>query len=153
LTTEDIRPQTQGGDMVTPSAESERTSVKAALDAFVRAVERHDLDGLSGLVAQDPDLVWIGTGEDEWIVGYEDLKEAIRAQNEALDYIRISVSEETIHLSLSKQVAWATNRWVFRARMMGGEELALPLRCTWVAEKRDGGWVLVHSHKSVGAAA
>jgi ketosteroid isomerase-like protein len=137
--------------MATPSTESERASVKATLDAFVRAVERHDLDGLPGVVAQDPDLVWIGTGQDEWIVGFDAVKEVLRAQNEALDYIRISVSEETIHLAPSQQVAWATNRWVFRARR-GGEELEVPLRCTWVAEKRDTGWVLVHSHKSLGVA-
>jgi ketosteroid isomerase-like protein len=135
--------------MVTPSGESERTSVKATLDALIRAVEGRSLDGLPGVVAQDPDLVWIGTGEGEWIVGYDALEEVMRAQNEALEYIRISVSEETIHLSPSEQVAWATNRWVFKARM-AGEELELPLRCTWVAEKRDAGWVLVHSHKSVG---
>jgi len=137
--------------MVTSSAESERALVKAALDAFVRTVEERNLDGLSGVVAQDPDLMWIATGEDEWIVGYDALKEAMRAQNEALEYIRISVSEETIHLSPSEQVAWATNRWVFRARM-AGNELKLPLRCTWVAEKREAGWVLVHSHKSLGVA-
>ena len=137
--------------MVTPSAESKRTSVKATLDAFIRAVEGRSLDRLPGVVAQDPDLVWIGSGEDEWIVGYEALKEVMQAQNEALEYVRISVSEETIHLSPSEQVAWATNRWVFRARM-AGEELEIPLRCTWVAEKRDAGWVLVHSHKSLGVA-
>ena len=137
--------------MVASSAESERALVKAALDAFVRTVEERNLDGLSGVVAQDPDLMWIATGEDEWIVGYDALKEAMRAQNEALEYIRISVSEETIHLSPSEQVAWATNRWVFRARM-AGNELKLPLRCTWVAEKREAGWVLVHSHKSLGVA-
>ena len=136
---------------MTTSTESERASVKAALDAFVRTVEERNLDGLSGVVAQDPDLVWIATGEDEWIVGYDALKEAMRAQNETLEYIRISVSEETIHLSPGEQVAWATNRWVFRARM-AGNELKLPLRCTWVAEKRDAGWVLVHSHKSLGVA-
>ena len=137
--------------MVTPSAESKRTSVKTTLDAFIRAVEGRSLDSLPGVVAQDPDLVWIGSGEDEWIVGYEALKEVMEAQNEALEYVRISVSEETIHLSPSEQVAWATNRWVFRARM-AGEELEIPLRCTWVAEKRDAGWVLVHSHKSLGVA-
>ena len=137
--------------MVSASAESERALVKAALDAFVRTVEERNLDGLSGVVAQDPDLMWIATGEDEWIVGYDALKEAMRAQNEALEYIRISVSEENIHLSPSEQVAWATNRWVFRARM-AGNELKLPLRCTWVAEKREAGWVLVHSHKSLGVA-
>jgi len=137
--------------MVTSSAESERALVKATLDAFIRAVEERSLERLPGVVAQDSDLSWIGTGEGEWIVGYDALKEAMRAQNEALEYIRISVSEETIHLSPSEQVAWATNRWVFRARM-AGNELKLPLRCTWVAEKREAGWVLVHSHKSLGVA-
>jgi len=66
--------------MVSASAESERALVKAALDAFVRAVERHDLDGLPGVVAQDPDLVWIGTGADEWIVGYEALQGSCRSR-------------------------------------------------------------------------
>ena len=134
---------------MTASSETERALVKAAIDAWIQSVEGRNLDRLPGVVARDPDLVWIGTGEDEWIVGYEALKEVMQAQNEALEYIRISVREETIHLSPSEQVAWATNRWVFKARM-AGEELELPLRCTWVAEKRDAGWVLVHSHKSVG---
>jgi len=136
---------------VTASSETERALVKAVIDAWIQSVEGRNLDRLPGVVAQDPGLVWIGTEESDWIVGYEALKEVMRAQNEALQYIRISVSEETIHLSPSEQVAWATNRWVFKARM-GGEELELPLRCTWVAEKRDAGWVLVHFHKSLGVA-
>jgi SnoaL-like domain len=134
---------------MTPSSESERTAVKAAIDAWIRSVEGRTLDDLPGVVAQDPDLVWIGTEESDWVVGYDALKEVMRAQNEALQYIRISVSEETIHLSPSEQVAWATNRWVFKAKM-GDQELELPLRCTWVAEKRETGWLLVHFHKSVG---
>ena len=136
---------------MTASSETERALVKAVIDAWIQSVEGRNLDRLPGVVAQDPGLVWIGTEEGDWIVGYDALKEAMRAQNEALQYIRISVSEETIHLSPSEQVAWATNRWVFKARM-GGEELELPLRCTWVAEKRDAGWVLVHFHKSLGVA-
>jgi len=134
---------------MTPSSESERAAVKATIDAWIRSVEGRNLDDLPSVVAQDPDLVWIATGADQWIVGYDALKETMKAQNEALEYIRISVSEESIHLSPGGQVAWATNRWVFRARM-GDQELELPLRCTWVAEKRDAGWILVHWHKSLG---
>ena len=126
-------------------------AVKAAIDAWIRSVEGGTLDLLPAVVAQDPDLVWIGGGEADWLVGYDALKQAMRAQNEALQEIKISVSDETIHVSLSEDLAWATNRWVFRAKM-AGQEVAFPLRCTWVLQKRDTGWVLVHWHKSLAMA-
>jgi len=73
----------------------------------------------------------------------------MRAQNAALDDIRITVSDETIHVSSDRQFAWATNRWKFAAKM-GDQAIELPLRCTWVLEKREAGWVIAHFHKSVG---
>ena len=126
-------------------------AVKAAIDAWIRSVEGGTLDLLPTVVARDPDLVWIGSEETDWVVGYDAVKEVMRAQNEALQEIKISVSEETIHVSPSEDLAWATNRWVFRAKM-GGQEVEFPLRCTWVVQKRDAGWVLVHFHKSMAMA-
>jgi len=32
---------------------------------------------------------------------------------------------------------------------MGENLVSLPVRCTWLLEKREGGWVIVHFHKSV----
>jgi hypothetical protein len=34
--------------------------------------------------------------------------------------------------------------------MMREQALELPVRCTWILEKREAGWVIVHFHKSVG---
>ena len=53
--------------------------------------------------------------------------------------------------STLRQFAWATSRWVFRAAM-DDQEIELPLRCTWILEKREQGWILVHFYKSVGMA-
>jgi len=33
---------------------------------------------------------------------------------------------------------------------MGDEAIIEPTRCTWVLERRDADWVIVHWHKSVG---
>jgi ketosteroid isomerase-like protein len=81
--------------------------------------------------------------------GYDALEQAMQAQNAALEDIHIHVSNETIHISSAGEMAWATNQWIFNARM-GDQALAMPLRCTWILGKRQGRWVIVHFHKSAG---
>ncbi len=125
----------------------EQVAIKASIDAWINAVEIRDIRLLPQVVTQEASSVWIGPGAGEWLAGYEALEQAIQAQNEALHDIHIEVSEETIHVSPRQDMAWATNRWVFNARM-GDQALALPLRCTWILEKPDDHWIIVHFHKS-----
>ena len=135
--------------MSTIDVVAERDAAKAALEDWITAVEGKDMVLLPNTVAHDADLVWIGAGANDWLVGWEVLEHAMQAQNAALDDIRITVSEETIHVSPDERFAWATNRWDFSG-IMGGQPLAFPLRCTWILEKRETGWVIVHFHKSAG---
>lgn len=128
---------------------STRAEVKAAIDAWITSVEDRDISMLPQVVVQDPDAVWIGPGAGEWLPGYESLEQAMQAQNDALHDIHITVSDETIHLSPSGDMAWATNQWIFGA-IMGDQALAMPLRCTWIVEKRQNRWIIVHFHKSSG---
>jgi ketosteroid isomerase-like protein len=53
-----------------------------------------------------------------------------------------------IHVSEDGKLGWATCLWDLTAKM-GEPPLSLPVRCTWVLEKRKGEWVIVHFHKSV----
>ena len=62
-----------------------------------------------------------------------------------------TVSDITVNVSSGGRFAWATSLWDFKATM-GGQAIALPVRCTWILEKREIGWVVVHFHKSVGTA-
>jgi ketosteroid isomerase-like protein len=123
--------------------------IHAALMKWIDAVEGRELDMLPEVVAPDPSLVWIGTDVTDWVTGYSQLEQIMQAQNNALQDIDITVSDETIHTYPNADYAWATNRWVFRARA-GRQVLELPLRCTWILEKRAPGWRIVHFHKSVG---
>lgn len=128
---------------------NERAAVKAGIDAWIKAVELRDNSLLPQVVAQDANLVWIGAEAGDWLVGFEELESAMQAQNAALEDIHIQVNEETIHFSPKEKTAWATNQWVFNAQI-GEQTMALPLRCTWILEKRSDQWVIVHFHKSVG---
>jgi ketosteroid isomerase-like protein len=123
--------------------------IHEALMKWIEAVEGRELDMLPEVVAQDPSLVWIGSDVTDWVTGYGQLEQVMQAQNNALQDIHITVSEETIHTYPQADYAWATNRWIFRA-CAGTQVIELPLRCTWILDKRVQGWRIVHFHKSVG---
>lgn len=125
--------------------------IHAALMKWIEAIEGREISSLPDVVYQDQDLVWIGSGEADWLQGYTELEQAIIAQNNALQNIHIAVSEETFHTSVDERFAWATNRWVFSAQA-GEQTIELPVRCTWILEKRAADWRIAHFHKSVGMA-
>lgn len=135
--------------MDTAATNDEQSAIKAGIDAWIDTVERKDINLLSEVVTQDAASVWIGVGAGDWLVGYEALEQAMQAQNAALDDIHIQVSDETIYTSPQGDIAWATNQWVFNGKM-GGQPIAMNLRCTWILEKHQGCWVIVHFHKSAG---
>ena len=62
----------------------------------------------------------------------------------------VSVSDLAIHVGKHGKLAWATCLWDLNA-VMGENPIQLPIRCTWVLEKRGARWVIVHFHKSMAA--
>ena len=135
--------------MSTSTSITDQNNIHAVLTKWIEAIEGRELGMLPEVVAMDTNLIWIGTAVNEWVSGYRQLEQVMQAQNDALLDIQIDVSEESIHTYPQVNLAWATNRWVYHARA-GEEELVLPLRCTWILEKRAQGWRIVHFHKSVG---
>jgi len=132
------------------NVEAEKAAIKSVLDSYVTAVENADIKLYSKVVANDPDTVNFGTDASERIVGWDALKKAIEAQFTALPGTKIAVSDVTVNVLSGGQFAWATSLWVFKATVAAtGQTIELPVRCSWVLEKRGRGWVIVHFHKSV----
>jgi ketosteroid isomerase-like protein len=96
-------------------------------------------------------MVNFGTGAGDRVVGWRALKDVIEAQNAALSGTKIVVSDVTVHISPEGQFAWATSLWDFKATV-GEQVIDMPVRCSWILEKRETGWVVVHFHTSVGMA-
>ena len=135
--------------MTTVNIDNEKVAVKNALDSYVTSVENANIELYTKTVANDPSMVNFGTGAGDRIVGWNALREVIEAQNAALSATKISVSDIMISISPEGNFAWATSLWDFKATM-GGQAIVLPVRCTWILEKRETDWVIVHFHKSVG---
>ena len=129
--------------------EAEKTAIGAVLDNYVTSIENEDMGLYAKIIAHDPDMVNFGTLATERIVGWDALEKLIEDQNDALSGTKITVSDVTIDLAPGGRFAWATSMWIFKATM-GGQWFELPVRCTWILEKQNTGWVIVHFHKSVG---
>ena len=129
--------------------EAEKAAVKTVLDQYVTSVEREDMDLYAKNVAHDPKMVNFG-GFGDPIVGWDALKKVMEGQNEALSETKITVTDLVIYVSETGTLAWATCLWNLKA-IMGESPMELPIRCTWVLEKRDNRWVIVHFHKSMAA--
>jgi translation initiation factor RLI1 len=135
-----------------PNLQSERSAIKSVLSRYVKAVENENMELYGRAVDHNSDMVNFGTDASERIVGWDALKKAMESQFATLEGARISVSDITVSIAPEGRVAWATSLWAFRAKMRD-QTIALPVRCTWVLEKRKTHWVIVHFHKSVGTTA
>ena len=131
--------------------EAEKSAIKAVLDSYILSIEKEDIELYGNIFVHDPDMVNFGTGAKERIVGWDTLRKAIEAQNAALSETKITQSDVTINLSSEGKFAWATCLWDFKS-MLDAQVMQLPVRCSWVLEKRGNDWKIVHFHKSVGAA-
>jgi len=126
----------------------ESAAVADTLNRYIDAVEKRDLVKYSAVVARDDDLAWYGSMPGQ-IVGWSEVEGVIRGMFDALSDIKITQTDLRIHFSPDRSLAWATCLWDFRARV-GDQPVIEPTRCTWVLERRDPDWVIVHWHKSVG---
>lgn len=127
--------------------EAERAQVRAVLESYVASVESEDMELYSQNVAHDPGMVNFGA-MGEPIVGWAALIEVMIGQNVALSETQIDVSDMVIHVSEDGKFAWATCRWNLTA-VMGEKPVELPVRCTWILEKPEDRWIIIHFHKSV----
>ena len=128
----------------------EAAAVAETIRHYIEAVEAEDLARYAELVAHEDGLTWYGSMPGQ-IDGWGELESLIREMFEGLSDFKITQTDLRVHLSPDRQVAWATCLWDFRAKS-GDQEVVEPTRCTWVLERREGSWVIVHFHKSIGVA-
>jgi class 3 adenylate cyclase/ketosteroid isomerase-like protein len=123
-------------------------AVLDVLNRFAQWYAQHDVDKLMSLYAPDPDLLTIGTGIHEKSVGPEQLRrkfEVDLAQAES-----VSMETRWVSVSAADSVAWAACEWLVRWKARGSEGSSV-MRETFVLERRDGKWLILHAHTSMPA--
>ncbi len=119
------------------------------IDGVAKAFEERDMNRFLASFAPDPDVVMIGTGEDEKCIGRDEIKAAIERAWSQSDSASFKLGWTSI--SASGSVAWVSADAAVHAKV-GQRELVEDLRFTFVFEKRGDRWLIVQSHDSLPAA-
>ncbi len=127
-------------------ADNVQQKVLDLLEKYVQAYHEKDLDGILKLFTDRDDLVLIGTGYDEWIKGYEEIRSGFERDFKQADNIRVKFRKVTV--SSSDNVAWLSAHMTMDTRV-DGRDIYLPGRLTAVALKIDGEWLFTQLHYSL----
>ena len=131
--------------------QNEKASIKKTLDNYVKSIVDEDMGLYSEIVAQESNMINVGGGVNlSWIEGWTHLKDVMNGQNDAFSETEVNVTKERIFVSPTGRDAWAVTLWNLKTVLSDGNNYLLPLRCTWVLQKRDNKWIIVSFHKSFG---
>ncbi len=129
---------------------SDVDAVLAVLDQFRRGWQDLDAAAVLDCFAKDPEIVVIGTDEDEYWRGHEALVAPFRVMAAAFtDAVYRWVSPPRIQVD--GDIAWADGK-LDTSLTAGGEQLEVSMRTTWVL-RRGTRWEVVQAHFSVAPAA
>ncbi len=123
--------------------------VAEALRRFGRMWEDENMDTFDALVANDPEMIIIGTDTAEYIIGFDAFREAREQQFASFENVEYNVDEQTIGVAESGNVAWFTQRFDLFLLAQKNPVSLEDIRVTGVLEKRDGRWQIVQLHTSV----
>ena len=138
------------GDVKIDKAE-EIIAIENVLEQFIIANETQDFDLIQNIWAPDSDIILYGTNSDEKLMGWTNIRNAIKEQFRLIDETYISASDQFIKLNECGNTAWFAETLNYNfmygdvAHSYGG------MRFTGVVSKIDGRWRLVQAHLSVPA--
>ena len=124
--------------------------IKATLQRLTNAFGNRDLKAFLECFAPDADVVVYGTGADEKRIGREQIRTQVErdwAQSESAAMLFGWTS-----ISAAGPVAWVAVDGASKFRA-GGKDGTIPARVSFVLERREGRWLIVHAHFSTPAAA
>ncbi len=133
------------------SKADEIISIENVLEQYVISNENKDFDLIQKIWAPDSDIILFGTDSDEKLMGWTNIKNAIKEQFEIIDETYISVSDQYIKISCDGSTAWFAEILNYNFVYQGEAKEFEGLRFTGILEKQEGEWKIVQAHLSLPA--
>ena len=129
--------------------ESERQQVIKVLDDFVLAHETKDLDLLSSCLSDKPDILILGTDEDELWVDKKSMVDAQVRAYDTFDKVKLSVRDKVLKMDRSGKTAWFYMKVNWFVESKGEKYKFDHVRTTGVLENLGSKWRIVQIHTSL----
>ena len=128
----------------TPDAAA--NEARAAIEAYVVAVNAMDFDSAGGFYSEAPDFLWIEEGAIRYRSARES-RESLAGLGAMASSTRLTLSELSV-TALSPDVAVATCRFAQDIGMDGGQGFSFSGAMTIVLRREGGRWLFVSGHTS-----
>ncbi len=129
--------------------ETERAAVMQVLDNFVKAHEERNLDLLMTCFSDKPDIVILGTDEDELWVDKLSMAESQKKAYQTFNSVKLSVRDKILKMCKSGGQAWFYMKVNWYVESEGKQFTFDGVRTTGVLEKENGNWEIVQIHTSM----
>lgn len=116
------------------------------LEEYSQAYHDKDIERILKLFVDSEELVVIGTGDDEWVNGINELKSGFERDFDQADSINVKFRD--ISISSSGNVAWISGHMNMDATV-GGQDIYLPGRLTAVVLNKNEKWLFANLHYSL----
>jgi ketosteroid isomerase-like protein len=129
--------------------ESERAEVMQVLDNFVKAHDERNLDLLLSCFSDKPDIVILGTDENELWVDKKSMGESQKKAYETFNTVKLTVRDKILKMCSSGDQAWFYMRLHWYVESEGNQFTFTGIRITGVLEKENDKWQIVQLHTSM----
>ena len=133
------------------NCEKEKDAIENVLENYILANENQDLELVEEIWAAKDDIVLYGTDSDERLMGWNNIREAVKEQFGFISDTYISASNQFIQINCTGNTAWFAETLNYNYMYNGKAHKFEGLRFTGVVEKIDGKWKIVQAHLSVPA--
>mgnify|MGYP000330102755 CR=1 FL=1 len=142
LATQLARPQTN-------ATNADRKTVEAIAASFQDAWNRHDMDALASLMAEDVDYVTV-VGSRDWEKGRKEFKERHAEVHQTMFKDSVLTIKETHVKFIRPDIAIAHVLWETKGDAVPDRKPGEPRAgiFTWVVEKRSGKWFIIASQNT-----
>lgn len=129
--------------------EAERAEVLKVLDNFNQAHENRDLELLLKCFSDKPDIVILGTDENELWVDKNSMGESQKRAYETFSTVKLSVRDKILKMCKTGGQAWFYMKVNWYVESEGKQFTFSGIRTTGVLEKENDKWQIVQIHTSM----
>ena len=133
------------------SVADETLAIEQLLENYIIANETQDFGLIESIWAPESDIILYGTDSHERLMGWTNIRSAIKSQFGQIEETYISASDQFIKINCTGSTAWFAEALSYNFMYQGEARKYEGLRFTGVLEKMDGEWKLVQAHLSVPA--
>lgn len=112
--------------------EKTKKEVKDVLNLYSKYYDEKDIKSIMGLFAEYDDSIFIGTDEDEFLQGLDELKKGLQHEFQQSDSIKINWGP--LNVFKSGKIAWLASTMQMVMKREDGE-IELNGRATFILEK------------------